>query len=140
VRREKALRIELRWGELRREIAERLRLDRLGTAADAAKAREIELAGITLFDALGDESVGEVGGVRDRTAVLMDLVEPDPRIADEARRGQEDDRDVGENRADDEPDEAHVVEERKPRDALVEGGILREAVDHEALAVPRQIS
>ena len=109
--------------ELRREVAQRLGLDRLGAAAGDAQAREIEPLDVLVLQALGDERVREVRRVRDRAAVLVDLVEPEARRADEARRRQEDARDVREERPDDEADEPHVVEERQPAHALVDGRV-----------------
>ena len=53
--------------------------------------------------------------------------------------GKKHDRDVREERADDEADEPHVVEEREPAHALVDGRVLPEAVDHEALAVRGEV-
>ena len=75
---------------------------------------------VLALQALGDEGVREVRRVGDRAAMLVDLVEPEPRPPREARRGQEDARDVREERPHDEPDEAHVVEERQPAHALVD--------------------
>ena len=108
---------------LRGEVAQRARLDGLGAAAGDAQARQVEPLDVLVLQALGDERVGEVRRVGDGAAVLVDLVEPEARRAHEARRREEDAGDVGEERPDDEADEAHVVEERQPAHALVDAGV-----------------
>ena len=89
VRRKEGPRIEARRRQRRRKLAQHAGLDRLRAAARHAQRRQIEVLQVLALQALGDEGVCEVRRVGDRAAMLVNLVEPEPRPPREARRGQE---------------------------------------------------
>ena len=122
------------------EGAHRLRIDRLRPATKDAYPRQVPARDLLRPRPLGDQRVCEVGRERQRPPVLVQSLQPDGGVLDEAHRRDEHCRDPEADGGDDEPDQPHVVVQRQPRHGDVVRAVGAQSVTHDGRAVRCQAS
>ena len=124
------LRLQAEAATRRSERRHGVRVDGLGAVERDAERRQVERPLVGAGELPAEHRVGEVRRRGDRAAVLRDQLGPQQRAGEEVDRGDAHELEPRGHRDRQEPDHAHVVEQREPGHHHVAPHVERGGVDH----------